>query len=49
MTTYYIKNGDNQIIYESNNYLETINEYQRLKRIDNQFLTIITKSIFNRF
>lgn len=48
MTTYLIKNGNNEIIYQSNNYLETINKYQELKRIDNQYLTIYTKSFLNK-
>jgi len=47
MTTYLIKNGNNEIIYQSNNYLETINKYQELKRIDNQYLTIFVKSFLN--
>ncbi len=48
MTTYLIKNGNNEIIYQSNNYLETINKYQELKRIDNQYLTIFVKSFLNK-
>lgn len=48
MTTYLIKNGNNKIIYQSNNYLETINKYQELKRIDNQYLTIFVKSFLNK-
>lgn len=43
MTTYVIVNSENKIIYESKNYLETVNKYQELKRIDNQYLTLMTK------
>ena len=48
MTTYLIKDHNNTIIYQSNNYLETINKYQELKRIDNRYLTIFVKSFLNK-
>ena len=48
MTTYLIKDHNNKIVYQSNNYLETINKYQELKRIDNQYLTIFVKSFLNK-
>ena len=48
MTTYLIKDHNNKIVYENNNYLETINKYQELKRIDNQYLTIFVKSFLNK-
>jgi hypothetical protein len=43
MRTYVIVNSENQIIYENENYLDTVNEYQRLKNIDNQYLTLKVK------
>jgi hypothetical protein len=48
MTTYLIKDHNNKVIYQSNNYLETINKYQELKRIDNRYLTIFVKSFLNK-
>ena len=46
MITYVIKNANNKIIYESKNYLETLNYYQQLKNIDNQWLTIYVLNNF---
>lgn len=48
MATYLIKNRNNQIIFKSDNYIETLQKYQELKKIDNQYLTIFVKSIFNK-
>lgn len=42
MITYVIKNGNNKIIFKSDNYVETLNKYQQLKKIDNQHLTLTT-------
>lgn len=43
MITYVIVNSENKIIYENKNYLETVNKYQELKRINNQYLTLKAK------
>lgn len=48
MMTYIIKNANNKIIFKSDNYVETLNYYQQLKKIDNQWLTIYVLNNFNK-
>lgn len=46
MITYIIVNSNNQIIYESTDYLATVNKFQEIKRTNNQYITIKTKKVF---
>lgn len=48
MTTYLIKNRNNQIVFKSENYIETLQKYQELKKINNRYLTIFVKSFLNK-
>ena len=47
MTTYLIKDRNNKIVFQSENYIETLQKYQELKKIDNRYLTIFVKSFLN--